>query len=170
MRNAISSFLLTFLVSCSNANGVSLTASQLSFVNVSSSAISSEAYASPISKVNDYDTFSAFFPAAQNDPNLSAISTSFFDAAILFFVPFVCDSGEKQYGVQLEGINGTNNDLVFSISVASTFTDEAFEKAPFLISVERSVFGSFGTFSFNAYKRDTKEKGTCYYDENGNRR
>jgi hypothetical protein len=168
-RCAIPSRLVALLASC-GVNGASAASNQPSLLDVVSSDIADEAYAKPISKIDDYATFSSFFPGAGTDPMLSGISSPFFDASILFFAPFACDSGEKQNGVRFEGVHGANGGLVFSISVASTFTVEAFVIVPFLISAGRSAYDSFESISFDAYKRDTGERGTCYYDENGNPR
>ncbi len=119
---------------------MSLASSQLSLFDVSSSDISAKAYVKPISNVGDYTMLSAFFPGAGSDPALSGITTSFFVASVLFFAPFICDSGEKQNGIRLEGIRGSGGNLVLAVSVASMFTDEAFERVPFLVSLERSAF------------------------------
>jgi hypothetical protein len=161
---------LFVLASCSGATSASAGSQQVDAHDVSAAVISSQVSRTSISKIDNHASFESYFPNVEGDPYLSRISSSFFDDSVLFFAPFACDTDERQNGVSFEGVRSRGNALVFSISVSAMFTDEGFNQIFYLVSGKKDDLASFDEYSYDVYRRDTGEKGSCYYDDQGNLR
>jgi hypothetical protein len=112
------------------------------------------------------------------DCDYTALSSKFFETADLCAVRFYCSSieanQEKNYdgvGPKLEKANIlSSKGLALTVSVPTFGYDEAILADYFFIGLLKEDTQKIKEYSLEVFQRDTGEKGSAYYNENGERK